>query len=239
MPQPLLVAVGVITNSEGEILIAKRPSGIEQGGLWELPGGKLAPYETGLQALKREIAEEVGLQVITARPLIRVTHDYPEKKVILDVWKVLEFGGTPKGLEGQPLRWVSPQNLANYQFPQANLPIFQAQQLPEVLTLNSASTLSFNLEELAGQDPANFNPANPNNLPLVIICSNLEEAEQAKQFNPNCLALKFKLAGKNFNWQEFSQVTNASNLPCYAFGDINQADLPRIFGLGGQGIISE
>lgn len=236
MPQPLLVAVGVITNSDGDILIAKRPASLEQGGLWELPGGKLAPYETGLQALKREIAEEVGLSVKAARPLIRINHTYPTKKVVLDVWKVLAFSGTPKGLEGQPLRWVSQQNLANYQFPKANMHVFQAINLPEVLTLKASNLTYLPADKLANENPANFSLANNPSLPLIISCTNQAEVELAEEFSPNCLALNLTLANQEFDWQTFNLITQTTNLPCYALGKIGQQDLARIFGLGGQGL---
>lgn len=131
MPQPLLVAAAAIINEQGEVLIARRPASVEQGGLWEFPGGKLAPYETGLQALKREIHEELGIDVLRARPLIRVRHHYPEKSVLLDVWKVLEFSGEPWGREGQPIRWVAMSDLSTYSFPAANKPIMTAIQLPD------------------------------------------------------------------------------------------------------------
>ena len=63
MPKHLHVAAAVISNDQGEILIARRPATVDQGGLWEFPGGKLAPYETGRQALNRELNEEIGIQV--------------------------------------------------------------------------------------------------------------------------------------------------------------------------------
>lgn len=131
MPQPMLVAAAAIVNDKGQVLIARRPTGVDQGGLWELPGGKLAPYETGFQALRREIGEELGIEVIKARPLIRVHHGYSNKNVLLDVWKVLEFTGEPWGKEGQPIRWVTIEDLVNYTFPAANKPIIKAVQLPE------------------------------------------------------------------------------------------------------------
>lgn len=131
MPQPMLVAAAAITNEKGQVLIARRPAGVDQAGLWELPGGKLAPYETGFQALRREIREELGIEVIKARPLIRVRHLYSTKTVLLDVWKVLEFTGKPWGKEGQPIRWVAADDLVNYTFPAANKPIIKAVQLPE------------------------------------------------------------------------------------------------------------
>lgn len=131
MPQPMLVAAAAIMNDKGQVLIARRPAGVDQGGLWELPGGKLAPYETGFQALKREIGEELGIEVIKARPLIRIHHTYTNKTVLLDVWKVLKFTGEPWGKEGQPIRWVAVDDLENYTFPAANKPIIKAVELPE------------------------------------------------------------------------------------------------------------
>lgn len=131
MPQPLLVAAAAIMNDKGQVLIARRPAGVDQGGLWELPGGKLAPYETGFQALRREIGEELGIEIKKARPLIRVKHSYANKTVLLDVWKVLEFSGEPWGREGQPIRWVAVDDLVNYTFPAANKPIIKAVQLPD------------------------------------------------------------------------------------------------------------
>ncbi|SFX03507.1 Nudix family hydrolase [Marinospirillum alkaliphilum] len=131
MPQPLLVAAAAIINEQGQVLIARRPVNADQGGLWEFPGGKLAPYETGLQALKREIHEELGIEIQKARPLIRVRHEYPGKTVLLDVWKVLDFSGEPWGREGQPVRWVDMQDLGDYSFPAANRPILNAIRLPD------------------------------------------------------------------------------------------------------------
>lgn len=147
MPQPLLVAAAAIINEQGQVLIARRPASVEQGGLWEFPGGKLAPYETGLQALKREIHEELGIEVVRARPLIRVRHHYPEKSVLLDVWKVLEFTGEPWGREGQPIRWVAMSELSGYSFPAANKPIMTAIQLPDEYVI----TGEFESQDLALQ----------------------------------------------------------------------------------------
>lgn len=131
MPKVLHVAAAVITNEKGEILIARRPSNLDQGGLWEFPGGKLAPYETARQALIRELDEEVGIHVQSAQPLIRVYHQYPEKKVLLDVWSVQQFEGDAYGKEGQAVRWVQPCDLSQYHFPEANKPILKALSLPD------------------------------------------------------------------------------------------------------------
>lgn len=120
------VAVGVIVNGERHILIALRPARSHQGGLWEFPGGKVEAGETVQTALQRELLEELGLTVDACRPLLEVCHDYGDKSVLLDVWWVEAFSGEPEGREGQPLRWVSAEALAGYDFPAANQPIVSA-----------------------------------------------------------------------------------------------------------------
>ncbi len=125
------VAAAVIRGVDGRVLLARRPEDKHQGGLWEFPGGKVEEGEPVLAALHRELAEELGIQVIAARPLIQVQHDYADKHVLLDVWEVAAFSGEPHGAEGQPLAWVSAKQLADYEFPAANRPIVAAARLPE------------------------------------------------------------------------------------------------------------
>jgi 8-oxo-dGTP diphosphatase len=129
MKKYLHVAVGVIENNLGQILIAKRPESAHQGGLWEFPGGKVDSGENCQQALFRELNEELAIQVENSEPLIQIRHDYNDKSVLLDVHKVTCFSGEPKGNEGQPVRWVNPEFLSEYAFPAANQPIIQAVRL--------------------------------------------------------------------------------------------------------------
>ncbi|GIZ12348.1 Nudix family hydrolase [Pseudomonas sp. NCCP-436] len=124
------VAVAVIQAEDGRILIARRPQDKHQGGLWEFPGGKVEDGEDVRLALARELEEELGIRPTEARPLIQVRHDYPDKRVLLDVWKVTAFNGEPHGVEGQPLVWVRPRELGSYEFPAANQPIVAAASLP-------------------------------------------------------------------------------------------------------------
>lgn len=127
------VAVAVIENDNGDVLIAKRPDHLHMGGFWEFPGGKIELIETVLQALRREIREEVGLDIHTASPLLQIPFQYPEKKVLLDVWRVTDFSGDPRGCEGQQVLWVPRNKLRAYEFPPANRAILTALQLPERL----------------------------------------------------------------------------------------------------------
>lgn len=98
------VAVGVVKNSKGEILVAGR---LNQELVWEFPGGKFEPGETVLQALARELQEEIGITVLAATPLFEFTHHYDHVSVRLHVCHVTEFQGIARGLEGQPIQWVS------------------------------------------------------------------------------------------------------------------------------------
>jgi len=132
MRSPALhVAVGVIHDGHGNILLTQRAKHAHQGGLWEFPGGKLEGDETVPQALQRELLEEVGICVKTARPLIKINHQYPDVRVLLDVWQVNDFSGTAHACEGQAMRWVRPQQLKQFTFPAANLPIVTAARLPD------------------------------------------------------------------------------------------------------------
>ena len=128
MAKRVHVAVGVVKNSEGKILIAKRAVTAHQCGLWEFPGGKVEQGELVLDALKREFKEEVNITIQTAEPLMTIEHDYGDKVVLLDIWQCSNFLGAAKGLEGQVVRWVSIAELSIYQFPEANQAIIKTLQ---------------------------------------------------------------------------------------------------------------
>src|SRR5690606_31469442 len=116
------VAVAVIFDAADRVLVSQRARHLHQGGLWEFPGGKVEAGETVRQALDREIAEELGLDVLQAEPLLDIRHDYPDKAVLLDVWCVREFDGEPHGREGQPWQWIEAGALHTLAFPAANAP---------------------------------------------------------------------------------------------------------------------
>ena len=127
------VAVGVLRDQAGRVLIALRPSHKHQGDFWEFPGGKIEFGESSETALRREIFEELGVVVHHSVPLISVPFTYPEKQVLLEVREITDFEGEPQGKEGQIIRWVSLEELDVYSFPPANAPIVKAARLPELV----------------------------------------------------------------------------------------------------------
>ncbi len=123
MTKRIHVAVGIIVNRNKQILLAKRPEHLHQGGKWEFPGGKVEQNETVTQALIRELKEEVALNVHSSEPFMALSYDYPDKQVLLDIHTVRDFTGEAQGLEGQQIAWVDKHELTHYDFPEANKPI--------------------------------------------------------------------------------------------------------------------
>lgn len=148
----LHVVAAVIRGTDGRILLAQRPADKHQGGLWEFPGGKVEAGEPVEAALARELHEELDIRVEQARPLIEVRHDYPDLSVLLDVWEVSGFAGTPRGMEGQPLVWAEEGALDDFQFPAANRPIVTAARLPADYLITPAAGAAAEL--LAGIERA-------------------------------------------------------------------------------------
>jgi mutator protein MutT len=128
------VVAGVLKDAGGAVLLAQRPPGKHLAGGWEFPGGKLEGGESRRAALARELHEEIGVEVRDARPLFSVTHAYPHRDILLDVWLVTGYRGVPSGLEGQTLRWCPPGDLPQADLLPADRPIVTALRLPERLT---------------------------------------------------------------------------------------------------------
>ncbi|MEX0617434.1 MAG: Nudix family hydrolase [Pseudohongiellaceae bacterium] len=134
-PGMVHVAVGVIYNGERQVLVARRHRTVHQGNLWEFPGGKVEDGESVVEALRRELREELGIDVVAYCPLKKIAFQYPDKAVLLDVYTVMSYTGTPVGREGQPLAWRQPGELAEQDFPPANQPIIKLLQLPELIAV--------------------------------------------------------------------------------------------------------
>jgi 8-oxo-dGTP diphosphatase len=113
------VAAGIILKDR-QVFISKRNAQQHQGNKWEFPGGKVEAEETSLEALVRELKEEVALVVTNADLFHQLEFDYGDKRVQLDFYLVNEFSGIGQGLEGQQTAWVNIAELPNYTFPAAN-----------------------------------------------------------------------------------------------------------------------
>lgn len=109
---PIDVAVGILMKPNGEVLLGCRPEGKPYAGYWEFPGGKVEVGESIEHALKREFAEEVGVQIVSAEPWCGVEHVYPHAHVRLHFFISREWQGEPRSLEGQQLAWQGQMQLA-------------------------------------------------------------------------------------------------------------------------------
>ncbi|MFK8010655.1 MAG: (deoxy)nucleoside triphosphate pyrophosphohydrolase [Marinicellaceae bacterium] len=122
----LNVVALVLENHQGEILIAKRAEHKHLGGMWEFPGGKVESGETQLQALIREIKEEIDYDVVDPKPLIITTHKYTSFTLTLDVWYEKSVEPKVHANENQPIMWVNKDQLKNLELPDADAPIIEA-----------------------------------------------------------------------------------------------------------------
>ncbi len=113
------VAVGVIVV-ESRILIAKRPASKDHPGYWEFPGGKVEPGETVVEALARELTEEIGIVVEESEPFLTLSYDYENFSVHLESYQITRFLGEPAGVEGQEIRWIYAKELDHFDFLKAN-----------------------------------------------------------------------------------------------------------------------
>ena len=145
------VAVGVIQSPDGRVLVARRHPSQHQGGLLEFPGGKVEGDESVQEALRRELKEELGIDVRRAFPFKKITFSYSDKTVFLDVWRVLEYEGEPRGQEAQPLAWMGMEELDESQFPAANRGIIAALRLPQLLAITPDDATAESLERRLGR----------------------------------------------------------------------------------------
>ncbi|MEM8560366.1 MAG: 8-oxo-dGTP diphosphatase MutT, partial [Bacteroidota bacterium] len=122
------IAVGVVYDADGRLLIQKRPEEAMLGGLWEFPGGKREPDEDLRVTCARELREELGIEVEVAEPIARIPHAYSHFKITLHAFRCRLLSGTPEGREGQPLRWVAVSELDDYAFPRANRRLIETLQ---------------------------------------------------------------------------------------------------------------
>ena len=127
VPAVVQVAAGLILR-EGRYLIAKRKAGTHLGCLWEFPGGKREPGESLEDCLRRELREELGIDVTPPVHFRVIRHEYREKTVELHFFRCTVRRGEAVALDCEEVRWVMPDEMANYEFPPADRPLIEALQ---------------------------------------------------------------------------------------------------------------
>ncbi|MEM6597813.1 MAG: A/G-specific adenine glycosylase [Cyanobacteria bacterium P01_C01_bin.69] len=120
------IGVAVITDAEGKILIDRRKQEGLLGGLWEFPGGKVEPGESQEDCVKREIKEELGIEIEVGSKLITIDHAYTHFKVTLNVFNCTHLSGEPQTIECDEVKWVTLDEIDDYPFPKANGRIIEA-----------------------------------------------------------------------------------------------------------------
>lgn len=126
MNRLLLVAAAALFNSDGRVLLARRPEGKPMAGLWEFPGGKVETGETPEAALIRELREELGIMVTPGelKPLTFASHSYEDFHLLMPLFACQRWDGVVEAREGQLLEWVERGNLHDYPAPAADVPLF-------------------------------------------------------------------------------------------------------------------
>ena len=122
------VAAGFLGDAAGRILIAERLGGGVFNGLWAFPGGKIGADETSLEALSRELAEELGIEVTACASFMNLRHEYHDRIVTIEFFIVSEWNSDPVGREGQALRWVPRESLDAEELLPADVPVVEALQ---------------------------------------------------------------------------------------------------------------
>jgi 8-oxo-dGTP diphosphatase len=121
----LLVVAGALVDADGRVLLARRPAGKRMAGLWEFPGGKVAPGETPEAALIRELREELGIDTRESclAPIAFASHRYDDFHLLMPLYVCRVWKGAPAPREGQELAWVRPPRLSDYAMPPADAPL--------------------------------------------------------------------------------------------------------------------
>jgi 8-oxo-dGTP diphosphatase len=139
------VAVAVFIRPDGATLLARRPAGKVYAGYWEFPGGKAEPGEPMLAALRREIREELGVEVERALPWITRVFTYPHATVRLHFHRVFAWRGEPAALEHDALSWQQPGAVSLQPLLPANGPVLRGLMLPPEYAITQADATGIEL----------------------------------------------------------------------------------------------
>jgi len=133
MSRSTLIVAAAILYHDGKILITKRLKKSHLGHCWEFPGGKLHDNETLEACVARECLEEIGVEVNPLHKIKKISHHYDELSVELHFFMCEILNGSPQALECEAFAWVSPSELENYEFPEADKELIQELRREHVL----------------------------------------------------------------------------------------------------------
>ena len=125
---PIIVVAAVIER-DGHYLLTLRPAGTHLEGHWEFPGGKCHPTETQIEALRRELHEELDIVAEVGELVHSVTHAYPHQTIELHFYRCA-FEGDPKPMMGQEMQWVGRERLQELPFPEADAQLIRMLSSP-------------------------------------------------------------------------------------------------------------
>jgi 8-oxo-dGTP diphosphatase len=120
------VAAGILCDAEGRVLIAERLGGGPFHGMWEFPGGKIGAGESSVEALSRELAEELGIEITSCASFMNLRHEYDDRIVTIEFFIVSDWVSEPIGREGQALKWVPRERLDADELLPADVPVVKA-----------------------------------------------------------------------------------------------------------------
>ena len=129
-PRVIEVAAGLVFR-DGRLLVTQRPAGGHLAGLWEFPGGKREGTESFAECLRRELWEELAIEVDVLEVVESLTHSYPEKTVRLEFFRCRWKQHEPQALSCAAFRWVQARDLAGLSFPAADARLLEHLQREE------------------------------------------------------------------------------------------------------------
>lgn len=198
------VVVAVIRDAAGRVLLSQRQAHQDFAHNWEFPGGKVESGETVMQALQRELLEELAIRCVEAQPLISIPWLYKHKSVCLHVFTVTVWQGEAIGVEGQALHWFDVDELATLTMPAANRGIVQAIGLTSCYAITGAFN---NLDELT-QGVTNALARGAGMIQLRSLWQDADYAAAAQHILPLVQesGAKFLLNADVEQWQQFPEA---------------------------------
>ncbi len=123
MSKPIPVVAAVVQR-DGKFLVTQRQGEGALAWCWEFPGGKCKPGETLRNALRRELREELDVDISVGKKIHMVQHDYPDSRLVLHFYQC-QIHGTPRPCLGQAIQWVTQEELKGLKFPPADVKLIE------------------------------------------------------------------------------------------------------------------